>query len=445
LKLHTTPNFEPHSLKQDRALGSDKPIIVCATGIQWGKTTVGANKMRMAIHSYTHPDDTFLVTAPTYKIMLQSTMPAFLKIMAGTGTFSKADMSFKLWNGRMVYFRTATDPSSVVGVTNVRFIWCDEVGLYPLIFWENIQARAAFRQAQIILTTSPYTLNWLYQEIIRPIMKRGPAARADVELVQARSDENPYFPVEYYEAKKKTMDPRRFQMMFGGEWNKFVGLVYDCFDTDAHIVDPFPLPSGTKFYAGVDWGYTNASAITVRAVTPEGYHYQVAEMYEKRKVISDIVDRAMDLKRVWNIERFYCDPAMPAYIEEFCRNGLTAIAADNDIRAGIDAHYALIKAGHFKLFRGKNKYTEDEIETYHYPDDEDNRGPNQDYRERLPVARDNHALDAARYVSIHTHRQLYEQPVMVGQELEKKKKENYEERYKRLTSLKDRHLTEEWS
>jgi PBSX family phage terminase large subunit len=440
----TTMIFKPHSEKQRLALRSEKPIVVLACGIQFGKTITGAFKMKMAMHKYTGDTDNFIVTAPTYKIMQQSTLPAFLAVMENVGDFNKVDMCFRMRGGGTCYFRTATDPNSVVGVTNVRFIWADEAGLYPLLFWENIQARAAFKQAQIILTTSPYTLNWLYTEIIRPIMKGGPNARADVELVRARSDENPYFPKAYYDEKKKTMDPRRFQAMFGGEWNKFQGLVYDCFEYDTNTCDPFPLPSGSRLYAGVDWGYTNPSAITVRAITPDGYHFQVGEIYESHLTIADLVERAKDLKQLWGIERFYCDPSGPGNIEEFCRNGLPAVKADNDIRKGIDAHYELVKTGRFKMFRGRNRYSIDEIEQYFYPQNEDERGPEMDYRERLPVKRHDHLMDTMRYLSIALNRHTSLQPVVAEPQIGKKKQEGYEERYKRLTSLKNT-ATEEWS
>jgi hypothetical protein len=167
--------WTPHSAKQERAIVSVKPIVLCATGIQWGKTSVGAVKIKLAMHQYTDPSDTFIITAPTYKILQQSTLPAFLRIMDGVGHYNKALAEFRMFGGGICYLRTATDSDSIVGVTNVRAIWGDEAGLYPLYFWENMQARASFMRAQITLTTSPYSLNWIFKELIRPfqITKEG--------------------------------------------------------------------------------------------------------------------------------------------------------------------------------------------------------------------------------------------------------------------------------
>jgi hypothetical protein len=39
--------FKPHSVQQESALFSRKPIVLLATGIQFGKTIVGALWMKL--------------------------------------------------------------------------------------------------------------------------------------------------------------------------------------------------------------------------------------------------------------------------------------------------------------------------------------------------------------------------------------------------------------
>lgn len=393
-------SFRPHSAKQERALFSGSPIVVLGTGIQFGKTTVGALKAKMAIHRFTDPHDNFLVVAPTYKILQQSTLPAFLKVMEGLGSFSKADMVFKVSGGGTVYFRTGENPDSIVGITNVRFVWGDEAGLYTLYFWENMQARAAFKEAQIVLTTSPYTLNWLYKEIIRPSL-RGTSPRG-VELIQAASWENPYMPASVIDRARITMDPRRFNAMFGGQWERMSGLVYDCFDDVENQCDEFTLPAGTRFVGGIDWGYTEPFVFKVRAITPDGYQYGVHELYKSGLTIMDMVHVVRRMQPIYDLGLVYCGPDQPGYIEEMCRNGIKAVAANNDVRVGVDRHYELLKTRRLKYFKGKNPYTLDEIDTYHYPSPED-VGPDKNVKDLKPVQQNDHALDADRYISIMTY------------------------------------------
>ena len=387
--------FEPHSLKQQEAILSEAKTTVLLTGIQWGKTTAGAMWKKRLMHTFTNADDAFLITAPNYKIMSQSTLPAFLKVMDGFGEYLKGDSVFKMSNGGICYMRTATEPDSIVGITNVRGIWGDEAGKYSLYFWENMQARASFKDCPIMLTTSPYTTNWVYKDLLKP-HKAG--LRPDLKIIQSSSNENPHFPKEEFERRRKTMDPRRFASLYLGEFERMHGLVYDCFDPSIHQIDPFQLPLGTKFYGGIDWGYTDPFVLSVRAVTKSGFHFKVSEFYKTKMTINDMVIVAKQKMQTYGIERFYADPSQPGYIEEFNRNGLPCVGADNDIRAGIDRHYELIKSNKYMIFRGSSPYTLDEYESYHYPEPDD-LGPDQDSKEQLPVGQNDHVMDTERYLT----------------------------------------------
>ena len=389
--------FKPHSKKQELALFSAKKLTICATGIQWGKSTVGAMFLKMLMHKYVEPTDNFIITAPTYKIMQQATLPEFLRIMDGCGEFNKVDSFYKMRHGGTCWMRTGTDADSVVGITNVRGIWGDEAGLFSLYFHENIQARASIKEAPIIYTTSPYTLNWIYSDYLRPRQKNPSYMQDELTIIQARSNENPYFPATEYERKRKTMDPRRFNMIYGGQFNRIEGLVYDCFDPEIHVVKREQLDHKTVYFAGVDWGYTNPAAMVVVGVTSAGKIYIVHEFYKITQTINDLVEVAKKIKEVYKVERFYCDPSSPANIAEFNKHKLTAIPADNSIRPGIDATFEAIKSGRLKVFEGKAKNLLDEFAMYHYPAPSDITA-DKDIKEQLPVKQNDHACDALRYV-----------------------------------------------
>jgi PBSX family phage terminase large subunit len=401
--------FKPHGV-QSPALQSSHPITLLATGIQFGKTTVGALWMKIQMHTHTSSDDNFLVVAPTYKILQQSTLPPILRYLDGYGTYQRQDQVFTFHKGGNCYFRTGTDPDSIVGITNVRAVYGDEAGLYSLYFWENIQARAAFKNAPILLTTSPYSLNWVFKELIRPKLKSHDA-RPDVLYLKARSIDNPYFPKEYYERMSLTMDERRFRAMFGGEWEKMDGLVYKCFDEDENSCQPFELPIGTKYYAGVDWGTTAPFVFVVRAITPNGDHFQISEVYKTGLGITDMVAVAKQKMQRYPIQQIFCDPSGKAHILEFNRAGLPATEANNDIKVGIDLHYELLRTRRYKLFRGDNRHTIDEYETYHYPSEKELK-EDTNVEDSKPVKQDDHAMDANRYITMGTftgtHRKLAE-------------------------------------
>lgn len=395
----------------------------------------------MAMHRHTKADDSFIITAPNYKTMEQSTLPAFKAVMGSLWdrNYSAQKAEFHMPGGGVCYFRTSTDPDSVVGITNVRHIWCDEAGKYGLYFWENLQARSSFMQCPIDLTTSPYALNWIFKEIIRPKLK-DQAARPDVELIQATSAENPYFPFAEYERKRLTMDPRRFNAIYGGKWEKMSGLVYDSFDEIENVCEPFKLPEGTEYYGGIDWGYTAPFVLTVRAITPQNKHYQVYEFYKSGLTLAQKIDVARQAKAIFGIKIFYCDPEDPSSIQSFNDARLTAVAADNDIKGGIDDHYELVKTRDYKIFRGTSPHTMDEYEAYHYPDLDD-VGPDDDVKEQKPVKQDDHAMDSNRYISRMRRRGIAKHKPKTAEE------KRQEDQYARLERLKrgERTTYEKWS
>ncbi len=372
-------------------------MTAVVTGIQWGKTLSGAVWLRRQCHTYTNSADNFIVTSPTYKIMQQSSLPAFLKVFEGMGRYSKVDGEFDIYGGGKIYFRTGTEPDSIVGVTNVRAVWGDEAGKFTKYFWENIEGRAAFADGRIMLTTSPYSLNWLYRELVKPHLN---GDRPDVKLVAAKSIENPYFNRKVYEKRKKTMDPRAFKAMYEGSFERMQGLVYDCFDEDEIVFDYFKHERGVEYYAGIDWGFTDPFCMIVIAVTPDGQYFVVSEYYKGSQTPTDIIKVAKSKNEIYNLKAVYCDPSQPGMIQELSNVDIPAIPANNDIMQGIAKHYEMIKSGKYKILRGAAPNLLDEYSVYHWPEPKDLK-PDQDAKTVRPVDQHNHAMDAIRYLSIH--------------------------------------------
>jgi PBSX family phage terminase large subunit len=398
--MNETLVFRPHSEKQNTIINSDSKITIAATGIQWGKTLVGVMRQTIYYFTYTDRQDNFLITSPTYKILSQSTLPVFNHVMGAYGKWDKKNDCFMITGGGTVWFRTGTDPNSVVGITRVRSILCDEAGLYSRYFWDNIQARSSFSEAPISIVSSPYSLNWLWTDYIRKWNNHDPYIRKIATIIQANSSENPYFPKSEYINRQYTMDPRRFNMVYGGQFERPEGLVYDCFKEEIHVIEPIALPSGARIFAGVDWGYTDPFVIVVVAVQPDGTRYQIAEYYQPAKRLAEMVMAAQRFRDLYQIEEFHCDPSRPEYIQEFCLNGLNAMAAINTIQIGIEEHYKLIKADKYKVF-SNCKNTIDEYSSYHYPDPKDLK-PDQNGKDMLPVDQNNHAMDGSRYCTMGT-------------------------------------------
>jgi hypothetical protein len=441
--------FHPHSRKQEELIYSDADLTIAGTGTQWGKSIAGSLWMLRKIAISTDPADRFLLMAPNYKIMQQSMQPYFLNLMkiTGLGEFKKVDAAFNLFDGRVVYLRTETDPDSIVGIPNLKAYWLDEAGKVSLYFHENIQARAASVGAKGLYTTSPYSRNWLWKNYIKIKEKGG---LEDIKLIQAASWENPYHTLANHEKRRKMvaqMDPRRFEMLFGGQWGKQAGLVYDCFDDVQNICAPFRLPNGTIFYGGIDWGHTEPFVLVIRAITPDLSHYQVSEFYKTGMTIIDQMKVVKSKMAVYNIKHFYCGHERPENIALFNQNGIPASGVpEKNIQVGTDLHYELIKTCRYKVFEGSSPYTLDEYDTYHYPEPEDLK-PDEESDDQLPVGQNDHCMSANRFVTLRTYKSgILSKPFVPDEQLGDRI-ETQEARLRRLmrSKAKSKQSTESWS
>jgi PBSX family phage terminase large subunit len=376
---------------QERAFVSDKRIIVLAAGIQSGKTQTGAlwagHKAAAA-----SPGSNQIICAPTYKTLMQATLPKFLTIYKAFGTYHKVDSVFKYHNGVTAYIRSLTDPNAMEGITDVESIWLDEGGLISRYAWDNVQGRSAFRQAPVLISTTPYSLNWLF--LIWDEWRRG--LRDDVEFVQFTSKDNPYFPDEEFERQRRLLDPRRFQMKYMGQFGKMEGLVYE----KVNYCQSRPLPAGTRYYGGIDWGFTNPFVLVIRAITPDGQHFRVAEFYKSGLTIDSIKNLCKQRRDLYDIELFIADPSRPESIADLNAAGLSCIPGNNDVRGGIDEQDRLFREEKFFIFEDDNPNGVDEYSTYHYPEPKEYK-IDEDQKEPEPVKANDHGCDADRYVSLY--------------------------------------------
>jgi len=383
---------------QDRAFTSTKPIVVACAGIQGGKTRVGSLKLMDIWSLRQQAGDNYIIASPDYKIQSQSTKPAFMALFDGYGKYNGMEDKFVTIDGSTFWFRSMRDPWSCEGMTDVYGIWLDEGGKISGLGFDNLMGRAAFRQAQIIVTTTPYALNFLYSQIYKPWMQ---GKRPDVDFIQWTSIDNPYFPQEEFDRQKKLLDPRLFSMKYEGTFTRMSGLVFDF--SDKNYTDPFPIDRD-KFdvYAGVDFGYTNPFAITVRAINKKSLaDFQIAEHYQSFMSIGEIIQTCKNFKAKYNIKTFICDSEDPGKIHDLGVAGISAIAIKkypHCLKDFIAWHNELIRTGTHKIFNTL-KYTPDEYETYHYPEQLESKEEN---LKENPVDSHNHLMGANMYVTAYT-------------------------------------------
>lgn len=235
---------------------------------------------------------------------------------------------------------------------------------------------------------------------------------------------------------KKTRPKRAFEQEYMATFNAPVGLVYDEWNEDRHVVTAEKLPHDLDEYiVGVDWGTANRGVMLVAGVdrvwVPATEDYDGAEMAriwiieEHSEAGKPYTDEgwwktARQIQKTYRPRRWYCDPAggndeataarAEGYLRQLQRvlseidSSARVVPADNRISPGVSAvqsfiHYDDILKEPARLFvlntcvntiAGFNGYrwaskpkTEDEYED-------------------KPVKANDHEVDAARYLTF-TH------------------------------------------
>lgn len=250
------------------------------------------------------------------------------------------------------------------------------------------------------------------------------ADRGELLMLESRHEDNPTVTPEYLASLDALPGVLRDRLRYG-RWAAAEGMVYDEWDTAVHVASKKKLvewgiladdgihtgPAVKRVLAAVDWGWTNPGCIQVYALDSDDRAYMVREVYRTQRDIDWWIATGKDLQQTYHIEQFICDPAEPAFIEQFNKHRLNAIAAINDIAPGISAMHSRLKiAGdgkpRFYVYefalaeRDESRAAAHrpfcftmEIDAYAWPKSKDGAPVKE-----VPVKVDDHAMDPARYL-----------------------------------------------
>lgn len=260
---------------QWRAWESGARMVVVLAGTQSGKTAFGPHWFLREI-TECGPGD-YAVISPTFPLMELKALKEFKRFFIdhldlGTYvanpircfTFSEKGMraTFPGWERgdppTQVYFGYAADPDSLESAT-YKAVWCDEAGqqAFKLGSYEALRRRTSIHRGRMLFTTTIYNMGWLKTELY----DRWKAGDPEIEVIQFDSTENPAFPMEEYEERRRSMPRWKFDMMYRGLYTRPAGLIYDVFDTRRHVIDAFPIPETWQRSAGIDFGGINTCGL----------------------------------------------------------------------------------------------------------------------------------------------------------------------------------------
>jgi Terminase large subunit, T4likevirus-type, N-terminal/Terminase RNaseH-like domain len=380
---------------------SDKRLLLGVAGAQGGKTSFGCIWLLREIQRFYGRNYNYVVVCPTYKVMNQSVIPTFLQVCVGlNGQYNKQENTYSLGDGGKVFFRSATDPDSVIGTPNVKAGYIDECGKVPRAAYYAVVERCARLQGRILLTTTPYALNWVVKDIIFPFDRK---ERDDITYVRWRSVDNPTYPKEEYERLRHELPSRIFRMRYEGYHDKAEGLIFEDWD-DSNWCDPFQLPPGTKVYGGCDWGFDHAMALVVRAITPDKNCYTISIFKKSGLGATQQLDVIEAKTKMFHVEHWAVGHDRPEQTLDLTKRRIQAFPyfqinpTLREVNAGNAKHAELVKSKRLRCFKGLDQWQEleDEYQTYVWDKDEsqDDRG------KEKPVNENDDLMAAERYCTV---------------------------------------------
>lgn len=240
-------------------------------------------------------------------------------------------------------------------------------------------------------------------------------------LLESRHEDNPLlyargawtpFGLNYLSKLDALTGPRKLRLRHG-RWVQAEGVVYPEWDPSIHLVDRFQIPDSWPRLLSVDFGYSNPFVCQFWAVDTDNRLFRYREIYHTRKLVEDHARRIVELmanepapvaiicdhadaEGRATLERHIGIPTAPA--SKDIENGIQSVKARlrkaGDSRARLYLLRDSLDARDPELIDAKRPCcTEDEFDAYIMD-------ARPGFAEK-PVDRDNHAMDALRYM-VHT-------------------------------------------
>ena len=381
--------LEAHKYQLE-ALNAKERFIAMISGIQAGKTTTGCIWTMDGISQF--PGDDFLIAAPTYKILQQSTLRKLFELFPELRRFYKSqEQVIMLPNGTHIYIRSTEDPDAIEGMT-LRRAWLDEGGQMKSRAWINVQGRVGLLQGQVLITTTPYFLNWLFSDFYKKWQENNP----DYRVIQFESSDNPWFPEIEQARAKAQMKVEDYERRYLGLFRQLSGIVHSWFEPK-YILDEVPKDEKIfEIMGGIDWGFSRPTGALWIAFAKSGNMYIIDEYYKALMAQTDNIANIRDINLTHKATSMFADTEDPEAMinanQGPQKTRLRVVPASKPVAEGLEAIRKHGIAGKIFVLRKCTNFI-DEIQTYHYPEPQEDR-----FVKDEPVRVNNHLMDCLRYI-----------------------------------------------
>lgn len=415
----------PQCLGYFGGVGSGKSVVLCGTILSQAVVYGGE----------------WVISRLYMPELRRTTMKAFLEMVPPEllieHRVADAEVRIKSVTGKpaTIYFIGLDEPTKLLSL-NLSGAGIDEGSEVSeeafMLLLNRLRNKQGLRKIYVV--GNPRGHNWVYKLLVQKKNLKNPN---NYHMILAPTTENTHLPEGYVQNMLDSYSPERVKRDVYGSFDSFEGQVFSEFDREQHVVRPFKIPTNWERHIRIDHGFRNPAAILFFAVSPDGEVYVYKEIYEREKLIRELVELVK--KNVGKTDKFQTakiDPSTKARrgiagesdYDEYRRHWPDKLPvlgmAKNDVQVGVDRVKSYFKI-HPKL-KQPMLYIFDncvnlleEVSTYRYPELRPNEQGNKSEKEN-PLKVHDHAVDALRYFIVDLPEPYKTEP----DEFERRKKYN---------------------
>lgn len=432
---------------RDTAPGRIKPMIyVLLGGNRSGKTESGAYSFARYVRVVLGPIararaargdvTTVWVVGPTFELVAETTWKRKLAGFFPPSDIVKVswDSEAKQWprmirlaSGVEMVFKSGDQSRTAFQGTDIFMAWIDEQ--IPDDVLEEIRWRLLDRAAPMLMTQTPLEPD--------PAMQRRWEERPEgwkfyqTDMEDNRKSRGGHLPDEMVDkalAELKEENPDLYDTRKSGIFAAFQGAIFKTFSPKRHVRPDDELlglvsarRDHLEFLGGVDFGATNPFCFVLAARDTEGTWYILGEHYEQGATIERNASKMISLMTAWDVKKLrslYCDPgdqSATALGEQYkvagrstlARLGFPVVTAAKNWWPSCEAVMKVLARSVAADGRGRIVFGEPKLyiaagcrnlirqmQTYRHAKGTENRDP----KDAGPVKKDDHAVDALRYL-----------------------------------------------
>lgn len=285
----------------------------------------------------------------------------------------------------------------------ISIAYCDEMTLYPDNVTDMILTRLRLPHSIGFASMNPKQPTHKIKKLIDLAEAGDPTYYA----LQFMIDDNPFLPADYKKTLANSLSGLFYKRNYLGLWCLAEGAIFDFWDRDTYVVKK-PPACADYFVAGIDYGMSNPTACVLVGVSTgvksqtgkqlwaEDEYFWDVKVKGRSKLVSELAEDIEQFLEPYGVKQLYIDPSAAALRAELSRRGMHCTDADNDVETGIQRMTSMVRDGKCQILSKCTNLIR-EIEGYSWDPKAAEHG------EDRPIKKDDHLLDALRYV-LNTHK-----------------------------------------